>query len=166
VQATGARGGHDLHYRVLHDLGVTLAGRVERVEGSRVVFADDLQASVAFGDARYDDIRRLVAEACPEAPPMPEPPPFAADPPASVDLHDFGTVLFTSGFRPDYLTWVDFPVFDPLGFPVVDDGLRTSVPGLFFCGVHFLRKRKSSLLFGVGEDAEIVAASVASAQAS
>ncbi|MBF4767930.1 hypothetical protein ISU10_09145 [Nocardioides agariphilus] len=32
----------------------------------------------------------------------------------------------------------------------------------FLCGVHFVRKRASSLLFGVGEDAEIVAASAAS----
>jgi putative flavoprotein involved in K+ transport len=31
------------------------------------------------------------------------------------------------------------------------------VPGLYFCGVHFLRTRKSSLLFGVGEDAAVVA---------
>jgi putative flavoprotein involved in K+ transport len=30
------------------------------------------------------------------------------------------------------------------------------VPGLYFVGVHFLRKRKSSLLIGVGEDAKIV----------
>jgi putative flavoprotein involved in K+ transport len=35
------------------------------------------------------------------------------------------------------------------------------VPGLFFCGVHFLRKRRSSVLFGVGEDAAIVAQSIA-----
>ena len=56
---------------------------------------------------------------------------------------------------------VDFPVFDGLGFPVVEADLTTSVPGLYFCGVHFLRKRKSSLLFGVGEDAELVAASIA-----
>ena len=36
-----------------------------------------------------------------------------------------------------------------------------AVPGLYFCGVHFLRKRKSSLLMGVGEDAAIVARSIA-----
>jgi putative flavoprotein involved in K+ transport len=35
------------------------------------------------------------------------------------------------------------------------------VAGLFFVGVHFLRKRKSSLLIGVGEDAEIVARQIA-----
>jgi putative flavoprotein involved in K+ transport len=40
------------------------------------------------------------------------------------------------------------------------------VPGLYFCGVHFLRKRQSSLLFGVGEDAAIVAESVVSRLAS
>jgi putative flavoprotein involved in K+ transport len=48
-----------------------------------------------------------------------------------------------------------------MGFPLTDDGASTVVPGLFFCGVHFLRKRKSSVLFGVGEDAAIVARSVA-----
>jgi putative flavoprotein involved in K+ transport len=48
-----------------------------------------------------------------------------------------------------------------MGFPLTRDGASTVVPGLFFCGVHFLRKRKSSTLFGVGEDAEIVARSIA-----
>ena len=54
-----------------------------------------------------------------------------------------------------------FPAFDEMGFPITDDGASTTVPGLFFCGVHFLRTRKSSLLFGVGEDAALVAAAVA-----
>jgi putative flavoprotein involved in K+ transport len=35
------------------------------------------------------------------------------------------------------------------------------VDGLYFMGVHFLRKRKSSLLFGVGEAAAIVARTIA-----
>ena len=48
-----------------------------------------------------------------------------------------------------------------MGFPLTHDDLSTVVPGLFFCGVHFLRKRKSSTLFGVGEDAAIVAQSIA-----
>jgi hypothetical protein len=53
------------------------------------------------------------------------------------------------------------PAFDAMGFPLTDNGTSTVVPGLFFCGVHFLRKRKSSVLFGVGEDAAIVARSIA-----
>jgi putative flavoprotein involved in K+ transport len=93
-------------------------------------------------------------------PEMPEPPPFHANPPSALDLEGFGAVIFTSGFRPDYSRWVQFPAFDDLGFPVTVDGASTVVPGLYFVGVHFLRTRKSSLMFGVGEDATIVARSV------
>jgi putative flavoprotein involved in K+ transport len=75
-----------------------------------------------------------------------------------LDLSGFGAVVFAAGFRPDYESWVDFPgAFDELGFPIDHDGASTVVPGLYFAGVHFLRKRKSALLIGVGEDAAIVA---------
>lgn len=47
------------------------------------------------------------------------------------------------------------------GYPLHSDGASTAVPGLHFVGVHFLRKRKSSLLIGVGEDAAIVAGQIA-----
>jgi hypothetical protein len=40
-------------------------------------------------------------------------------------------------------------------------GASIVVDGLFFVGVHFLRKRKSSLLLGVGGDATIVASRIA-----
>ncbi|QMW64785.1 hypothetical protein H4N58_11035 [Mumia sp. ZJ1417] len=45
------------------------------------------------------------------------------------------------------------------------DDLTTGVPGLFFCGVHFLRNRRSSLLWGVGDDAHLVAHALAGDQA-
>jgi len=35
-------------------------------------------------------------------------------------------------------------------------GASTRVPGLFFVGVPWMRARKSPLLMGVGEDAEVV----------
>lgn len=167
LQATGANGGHDLHYRVLQILGVRLTGHLAGIEGSRAFFADDLAESVAFGDARYADIRRILADRLPAqgvaAPAMPDPPPFRAEPVAEVDLRTFGAIILTAGFRPDY-TWVRFPVFDELGFPVVRDDLSTAVPGLSFCGVHFLRTRRSSLLFGVGADAAILARTIVAAR--
>jgi hypothetical protein len=64
-------------------------------------------------------------------------------------------------FRPDYRRWIGLPVFDEVGFPLAPDGFAAGHPGLYFCGVHFLRTRKSSLIFGVGEDAAIIAAAVA-----
>jgi putative flavoprotein involved in K+ transport len=96
-------------------------------------------------------------------PEMPDPRPFEAKAAGEVDLDGFGAVVFTSGFRPDYGGWVNFPVFDERGFPIFDDALATAVSGLYFCGVHFLRKRRSSLLFGVGEDAAIVARTITKA---
>jgi putative flavoprotein involved in K+ transport len=170
VQATGRGGGHDLHYRILQGMGVQLAGRLLAVDGSHAHFADDLAESVAFGDARYADIRQVLRQQLPArglpVPELPDPPPFRATSPRRLDLTDFGTVLFTSGFRPDYTHWIRFPVFDDLGFPSTDDGASTIVPGLFFCGVHFLRNRRSSALFGVGDDAGLVAHSVARHQRS
>ena len=66
------------------------------------------------------------------------------------------------GFRPDYRAWLPWPhAFDDLGFPMQRDGVSTVIPGLFFAGVHFMRKRKSAVLAGVGEDAAIVAGRIA-----
>jgi putative flavoprotein involved in K+ transport len=80
-----------------------------------------------------------------------------------VDLAGFGAVLFNGGFRPDY-GWVRVPgAFDEMGFPLHAEGASTVAPGLHFVGVHFLRKRKSSIFYGVGEDAALVASSIAAA---
>ncbi len=90
-------------------------------------------------------------------PPIDEPKALSAPAPEWLDLSDFGVVMFAGGFRPDYRSWLPWPdAFDELGFPLQRDGVSTVVPGLFFVGVHFMRTRKSSLLFGVGEDATIV----------
>jgi putative flavoprotein involved in K+ transport len=167
TQATGHGGGHDLHYRVLRDNGVILAGHFVGAEDGRAHFASDLADSVAFGDARYKDARGKIARLCAArgipAPAMPDPAPFDPRAPQDVDLSGLGAVIYTSGFRPDYSRWVHLDTFDEMGFPIHDDGTSRLVPGLHFCGVHYLRKRKSSLLTGVGEDASLVAENVARA---
>jgi putative flavoprotein involved in K+ transport len=159
---TGHHGGRDLNLRTLQALGVELVGRFAGVRDGRAHFADDLLESVAFGDARYADTRALISASClarsQSAPEMPDPPAFAADPPTTLDLAGIDTVLFTTGFRPDYATWVTpSEAFDRAGFPIQVDGSSTVVPGLHFMGVHFQRKRKSATLFGVAEDAAVLA---------
>jgi putative flavoprotein involved in K+ transport len=161
IQATGRDGGHDLHYRTLQASGVTLLGHLLGADGHRARFAPDLSASVAWGDERHAQVmkgfRELAAERGLDFP-ADDPEPFRADPPEELDLSGFGAVVFAGGFRPDYAPWVECDgAFDHLGFPVHEEGTSTVVPGLHFVGVHFLRKRKSSLLIGVGEDAAIVA---------
>jgi putative flavoprotein involved in K+ transport len=161
---SGARGGHDLNWRTLQAAGVQLAGRVVASDDGRVAFADDLADSVAFGDARWADLRALLAAQLPgrgyPVPDLPVPQPFAAVPVPPVALGDLAAVVLTSGFRPDY-GWVDAPACDELGFPVTDDGESTRVPGLYFCGVHFMRTRSSGVLYGVGKDAAVVVGKVA-----
>src|SRR5438270_362760 len=90
------------------------------------------------------------------------PAPFDDRAPEGLDLASFGAVIFAGGFRPDYRQWVRIPeAFDEPGFPLHEEGASLAAAGLYFVGVHFLRKRKSSLLYGVGEDATIVARSIA-----
>jgi putative flavoprotein involved in K+ transport len=161
-QMSGRRGGHDLNYRTLQAQGVRLLGRFVGVADGRAHFAPDLAESVAFGDARWADSCELIRKTCAarsvRAPEMPVPPAFAGDAPERVVLNDFGTVIFTTGFRPDYASWVRFPeAFDDEGFPIQHDGSSTVVPGLHFMGLHFQRKRKSATFMGVGEDAAVLA---------
>ena len=170
VQATGARGGHDLHYRTLRQLGVVLLGHFLGADGHRARFAPDLGEIVAWGDERngqlMDLVWKLVAERGLPVPDVPEPEPFDGAAPEEVDLSGFGAVVFAGGFRLGYESWVHLPgAFDELGFPVNEDGASTVAPGLYFVGVHFLRKRRSSLLNGVGEDAALVARQVAARHA-
>jgi putative flavoprotein involved in K+ transport len=92
---------------------------------------------------------------------MSPPPPFAASPPERLELGGLGAVVFTSGYRPDYVSWVSLPnAFDDLGFPIQQDGSSTTVPGLHFMGVHFQRKRKSATLLGVADDAVVLAETI------
>jgi putative flavoprotein involved in K+ transport len=162
---SGRRGGHDLNYRTLQAQGVQLLGRFIGAADGRAHFAGDLGESVAFGDARWADIREVIRKACDarsvRTPEMAPPPPFVADAPESLGLSEFGTVIFTSGFRPDYASWVKFPqAFDDEGFPIQVDGSSTAVPGLHFMGVHFQRKRKSATFLGVAEDATVLAEAI------
>jgi len=165
VQASGHHGGCDLNYRTLQQLGVTLLGRLVAVDGRRARFAPDLDDSVAWGDQRCAELvarmRQHAAEHGLDDPAYQMPAPFEGRAPTEVDLTGFAAVLLAGGFRPDY-GWIDAPGgFDALGFPVHDQGASAALPGLHFLGVHFLRKRKSSLLCGVGEDAAVVADQVA-----
>jgi cation diffusion facilitator CzcD-associated flavoprotein CzcO len=166
VLATGQGGGHDLHLRTLRAMGVTLLGHFLGAEGRRARFAPDLAETVAWGDERHAQLMGLVHKLVAERglPPVevPPPEPFDGAAPEELDLSGFGAVVFAAGFRPDHASWVHCAgAFDELGYPIHEDGASATADGLHFVGVHFLRKRKSSIFLGVGEDAAIVADRVA-----
>jgi len=163
--ATGHGGGHDLGYRTLQAQGVELLGHFEGAEHGEIRFTDDLAASVAWGDERFHmmmgAIGKLIAERGLDVE-LPVLEPFVCDPATSVPMDRFTSVLCTGGFRPNYTAWMPWAdAFDEMGFPIQTDGESPVVDGLFFMGVHFLRKRKSSTLWGAGEDSSVVADRVA-----
>jgi putative flavoprotein involved in K+ transport len=164
--ATGHGGGHDLNLRTLRSMGVVLVGHFLGAAGTRARFAADLAETVAWGDARHRDLMAQVVRVADERglprPEITDPGPFDGAAPEEVPLDGFGAVVFAGGFRPDFRSWLPWAdAFDELGFPVQLDGTSTVVDGLFFVGTHWLRTRKSSTLFGVGEDAAIVARTIA-----
>ena len=158
---SGHDGGKDLHLRTLHREGVELVGRFLGAEDGTLRFADDLAASADFGDARWADFRGFTDAYCARTgtsqPEYDIPPPLRIETRVELDVErdGIGTVIWTTGFRPDY-GFVKLPVFDDMGFPVQVDG-QTGARGIYFVGVHWMRKFKSPILCGVGEDAEIVA---------
>lgn len=165
IVTTGHGGGHDLHLRTLNDMGVELLGHFAGADGNKIHFADDLAASADFGDARLGDLWNYIERYCAarslHTPDFDWPEPLRIKTRLELDavVDGIGSVIWTTGYRPDY-SWVKLPVFDNMGFPVQTDGL-SAVPGLYFSGVHWMRKLKSSILYGVGEDAELVARHIA-----
>lgn len=163
-QLTGRDGGHDLHYRTLHDMGVTLLGHFAGSTDGVAHFEADLESSIGFGDQANRQLSQLieaVAKERGEKVDLPDAPPWDVGSPDTLDWDGFGAVVSASGFRPGYRSWIDLPeAFDELGFPVQDSEGLGALPGLHFVGVHFLRKRRSALFSGVGEDAGTVVASI------
>jgi putative flavoprotein involved in K+ transport len=73
---------------------------------------------------------------------------------------DVANVVWCTGFRPDF-DWIDLPVFDQDGAPAHHRGVVEGEPGLYFLGLWFLSAFTSSLLGGVGSDAEHIAEQIA-----
>jgi putative flavoprotein involved in K+ transport len=64
------------------------------------------------------------------------------------------TIVWATGFRPDY-RWLDVPVLDTKGQLRHDGGVVDS-PGLYALGLPVLRRRKSTFLYGIEDDARDV----------
>jgi putative flavoprotein involved in K+ transport len=69
---------------------------------------------------------------------------------------DVANVIWCTGFIPAF-SWIELPVFDERGEPVHQRGVVTGEPGLYFVGLHFLYAMSSTMIHGVGRDAEFIA---------
>jgi putative flavoprotein involved in K+ transport len=160
LAVTGARGGEQLDLPLLADLGVVLAGRLERLAGTEAAFAPDLAANAAAADLRLarvlDRVDEHLDEDWPHEPVRPAPA-HLGDGPARVDLRADGitTIIWATGYRRLY-PWLDIDVLDPDG-EIVHEGGVTPVEGLYLLGRNFQRRRSSHFIGGVGADAAFLA---------
>ena len=58
-------------------------------------------------------------------------------------------------------SWIDLPVFDRHGEPIQNRGVVPDEPGLYFVGPHFLYSASSTMIHGIGRDAQHVAKRIA-----
>jgi putative flavoprotein involved in K+ transport len=161
LQLVGRPDHATLDLPTLQSRGVRLVGRAEGATDDRVFFSDDLVAHTAAADARLARlIQRIDIFAAHTGlesqvgPPEPFQPFFWPAPaPTEIDLREEGirTVVWATGFRRLY-PWLKVPVLDERG-EIRHAGGVTPVPGLYVIGLYFLRRRKSSFIDGVGQDA-------------
>jgi putative flavoprotein involved in K+ transport len=161
---SGHAGGHDTNLREFAARGMTLLGRIERVDGRRLRLASDLSINLARADAffgeRFGPLIDRYIEAVGIDAPADERVPFAFDPPelAELDLEAAGisTVIWATGYEVAY-PWIDLPIFDELGHPKQSRGI-SEVPGLAFLGLHWQHTQASATLVGPLIDGPYVAA--------
>ncbi|MGE0798370.1 MAG: NAD(P)-binding domain-containing protein [Lautropia sp.] len=171
---TGAGGGRTLNLHRFAEDGMVLLGRLEAVEGRTLRFGSDLRANLAFADDYAAEfcakIDSFITGSGIDAPPAAATNsdfggPLRAEPasdPRTIDIDVAGIacVVWGTGFKYDF-TWIDVPGgLDEFGYPIQRRGIG-SVPGLFYLGLNWLHKRKSGIVFGVGEDAEFLAHAIA-----
>jgi putative flavoprotein involved in K+ transport len=162
LQLAGTPDRSTLDLNSLSAIGVKLVGRLGGItEGGRAQFAGSLRNMCALSDLKMNRLLNLIDEWASangldqrSAPPHRLPPTYVEEaPPLGLDLTsgEIKTIIWATGYRPDY-SWLELPVLDRKGMIRHDGGVVAS-PGVYLMGIPFLRRRKSTLIDGAGDDA-------------
>jgi putative flavoprotein involved in K+ transport len=154
-----------LDINVLTAMGVSLVGRLAAVRDGAALFSGGLRNLFSLADLKMNRLLGAFDEWAHEAEIAP-PERFAPTrAPSSTRLKlDLGSgeirsIVWATGFRPDY-SWLDVPVVDEKG-QLQHDGGVTSSPGLYALGLPVLRRRRSTFICGIEDDAREVIAHLA-----
>jgi putative flavoprotein involved in K+ transport len=141
-------------------MGVELVGRLSTVRDGRALFSGGLRNLFALADLKMERLLDTFDEWARGAhwPDVAEPERFEPTraPSSSrlqIDLRsgEIRSIVWATGFRPDY-SWLHVPVLDDKGYLKHDGGIVQS-PGMYALGLPVLRRRKSSFIHGVEDDA-------------
>ena len=150
-----------LDLNALTAMGVELVGRLAAVRDGRALFSGGLRNVFSLADLKLERLldvfdewagRRRIGDAPERFAPTEAP----RSPRLELDLRsgEIQTIVWATGFRPDY-GWLDVPVLDAKGQLRHDGGVVDS-PGLYALGLPVLRRRKSTFIHGIEDDAREV----------
>jgi putative flavoprotein involved in K+ transport len=170
LQLAGTPDRSTLDLNALSAGGVKLVGRLAGItESGYAQFSGSLRNVCALSDLKMGRLLALIDERAralgfDESLEGPHrlPPTWVEDaPPLGMDLTGgaIKTIIWATGYRPD-TSWLDVPVFDRKGMVRHDGGIVPS-PGMYLMGAQFLRRRKSALIDGAGDDARELSAHLA-----
>src|SRR6476646_4002678 len=170
LQLAGTPDRSTLDLNALTETGVKLVGRIGGIsENGKAQFSGSLRNMCAMSDLKMRRLLELLDEwarangldGTMEPPDRLPPTRVEEAPPLGMDLVKAGirTIVWAGGYRPDY-SWLELPVLDRKGY-VTHDGGIVSAPGVYLMGMQFLRRRKSALIDGAGDDARDLSAHLA-----
>jgi putative flavoprotein involved in K+ transport len=160
-QLVGSRDRGTLDLNTLAGLGIELVGRLSAVRDGRALFSGGLRNLFALADLKLERLldtfdawaqsTGLDSDVAPVE--RFEPTRVPSSTRLQIDLERDGitAVIWATGFRPDY-RWLHVPVLDEKGLLRHDGGVVDS-PGMYALGLPVLRRRKSTFIHGVEDDA-------------
>ncbi len=165
MQLVGTPGRESIDLNILQDAGVRITGRLMGLDGGKAQFSGALTNVCRLADLKQNRLLSTIddwakangLEASGGGAERPAPTRVPETPALAIDLPREGvrTVLWATGYKPDY-SWLNVPVLDRKGWLRHEGGV-VDAPGMYVLGLPFLRKRKSSLIDGVGDDAAALA---------
>jgi putative flavoprotein involved in K+ transport len=169
LQLTGTPDRSTLDLNTLVSHGVRLVGPLATIRDGKAQFSGSLSNQCALSDLKLGRLLDTIDQWATangfdtEVPPAYrlEPTRVEGSPALGLDLTggDIRTIIWAAGFRPDY-SWLEIPVLDRKGLIRHDGGVVVS-PGMVLMGMPFLRRRKSALIDGAGDDARDLSAHLA-----
>jgi putative flavoprotein involved in K+ transport len=167
LQLAGTPDRSTLDINALTEMGVKLVGRLGGIsEDGKAQFSGSLRNMCALSDLKMGRLLDRIDEwalkngyddaACP--PHRPAPTRVEPAPPLGMDLTtgEIKAAIWATGYRPDY-SWLEVPTLDQKGRLRHDGGIVSS-PGMYLMGTQFMRRRKSALIDGAGDDARDLSA--------
>lgn len=163
-------GSHDapiLDLNRLSDNGVKVVGRLMGINNGTAQFSGSLRNVCALADLKMRRLLEAIDDwiehnpvLC-DAPERFEPTRVDDNPSLLLDLENSNvrTIIWATGFRPDY-SWLDVPVLDRKG-RIRHEGGVVDMPGMYVLGLPMLRRRKSSFIHGIEDDARELMAHLA-----